>query len=103
MERAAGHFAILDSNRKVNQSWRRRFVLQDQGLARPDRIEKLRGPNSPPLKINSARLLDGFEHLIQQYGAGQYRECGEVARKCWVVRRDMELAVHFHCDSLMRT
>jgi hypothetical protein len=55
------------------------------------------------LKINSARQFDGFEHLIQQYGAGEHRECGEVARKRWVVRRDMERAVHFHCDSSIRT
>jgi hypothetical protein len=26
-----------------------------------------------------------------------------VARKRWVVRRDMERAVHFHCDSSIRT
>jgi hypothetical protein len=26
-----------------------------------------------------------------------------VARKRWMVRRDMERAVHFHCDSLIRT
>jgi hypothetical protein len=103
MKRAAGHFAILDSDRKANQSWRRRFVLQDQGFTRSNRIEKLRGPDSPALKINSSRQFDGFEHLIQQYGAGQHRECGEVARKRWVVRRDMERAVHFHCDSSIRT
>jgi hypothetical protein len=103
MEAAAGHFAILDSNCKANQSWRGRFVFQDQGFARPNRIEKLRGPDSPAAKIDSARQFDGFEHLIQQYGAGEHRECGEMARKRWVIRRDMERAVHFHCDSLIRT
>src|SRR5882757_102286 len=103
IERAAGHFAILDSDRKANQSRRRRFVLQVQGFTRSNRIEKFRGPDSPALKINSARQFDGFEHLIQEYGAGQHRECGEMARKRWVVRGYMERVVHFHCDSPIRT
>jgi len=89
MKRAAGHIAILDPDRKANQSWRRRFVLQDQGFTRSNRIEEFRGADSPALKINSARQFDGLEHLIEQYGARQHRVCGKVARKRWVVRRDM--------------
>src|ERR1700689_3211234 len=103
MKRAAGHFALLDANRKVNQSRRRCLVLQDQGFARPHRIEKFRGPNLPALKIDSARQFNGLQHLVQQNGAGQHRERGEVSRKRWVVRRDVERAVHFHYDSLIRT
>jgi hypothetical protein len=87
----------------VNQTWCGRIVFQDQGFARPNRMEKLRGPNMPAAKINAARKFEGFEDLIQQYGAGQHRECGEVACKRWVVRRNVERAVHFHCDSLMRS
>ena len=45
----------------------------------------------------------GYVSQSEQYRAGQHRESGEVARKRWVVRRDMERAVHFHCDSLIRT
>src|SRR5882757_1919785 len=102
IERAAGHFALVDANRKVNQSSSGGFVFQNESFARPNRLEKLRGADAPASKINSARNFDGPEHLIQQYGARQHRECGEVARKGRVVRRDVERAVHFHCDSFIR-
>src|SRR5450631_1738867 len=103
MERAAGHLAILDQNRKVDQSFRGRMVFQGEDVARPNRVEKFSGADMPMLKINSAREFDGLEHLIEQYCPGQQCKCREVARKRGVVCRDLKHAVHFHCDSLIRS
>src|ERR1700735_2378045 len=47
MQRAAGHFALIDADREVSQSRGRRFMLQNEIVARPHRIEKFRGRNVP--------------------------------------------------------
>src|SRR5277367_2953525 len=77
MQRAAGHFALVDANREMNQPRRGRFVLKNESVARPHRIEKFRGRDMPGFEVNSPRLLDDLEHLIQQQGARQHRKSGE--------------------------
>src|SRR5580700_10741108 len=52
MQSAAGDFALIDADREMNQSWRRRLVLQDETVARPHRIEKFRGRYMPRFKID---------------------------------------------------
>src|SRR6202789_962057 len=56
----------------------------------------------PCSKIDSPRQFDGLEHLIQQYRAWQHRKGGEMTLKRRVVGGEVECALHFHCDSLIR-
>src|ERR1700683_449319 len=66
MQRAAGHFALADADREVNQPRRKSFVLKNETVARPHRIEKFRGRDMPGLEVDSPRHLDDLEHLVQQ-------------------------------------
>src|SRR5580692_8015689 len=102
MQSAAGDFALIDADREMNQSWRRRLVLQDETVARPHRIEKFRGRYMPRFKIDSPRQYDDLEHLVQQYRAGQHGKGGKMTRKRRVVGGNLERALHFHDDSLLR-
>src|SRR5271155_2299251 len=70
MQRAAGHFALVDANREMNQP--------------------RRGRDMPGFEVNSPRLLDDLEHLIQQQGARQHRKSGEMTCKRRVVGGDVE-------------
>src|ERR1700729_2020963 len=47
MQRAAGHFAAVDADDELNQSGRRRVVLENETVARPHRVEKFRGRDMP--------------------------------------------------------
>jgi hypothetical protein len=102
MERAVCHLAVLGPNRESNQSCLRRIVLNDEVIARANRVDKFGGAYAPALQIDSAREFDGMEHLIEQYGTGQHRKCRKVARKRRVVRGDVERTLHFHGGSALR-
>src|ERR1700723_1029566 len=102
MQRAAGYFAIIDADREMNQPRPGRLVLQDEMVARPNRIEKFRRRDMPRFKVDSPRQLDGREHLVQQYCARQHRKGREMTRERRVVGGNVECTLHFHCDSLIR-
>src|ERR1700722_8323248 len=102
MERAVCPLAVFGPNRESNQSCRGRIVLDDEVLARANRVDKFCGAYAPGLQIDSACEFDGIEHLIEQYGTGQHRKCRKVARKRRVVRGDVERTLHLHGGSALR-